>query len=71
MRPFPTIRAVTDWWEAECPRRRVCVLIDYTDIGKGLQRREIYRAGGWVVGFPDNTVVTWMRRPERVKEERQ
>ena len=62
MRPFPTVKAVTDWWKAECPRRRVCVLIDYTEIGKGLQRREIYRAGGWVVGHPDTRFMEEVKR---------
>lgn len=56
MRPFQSIAAVNDWWHQialQQGRFSCSVLVDFTDIGLGVQRRTIYqtKAHHWVIGF--------------------
>ncbi len=51
MRPFESVAAVHEWFMGV--KRPVSVLIDFTSIGVGHQRRTIGRDRGlWVLGFP-------------------
>lgn len=53
MNPFADLTEATLWWKknvfASCS-----ILVDFTNIGKGIQRREIYRqsTGNWIITFP-------------------
>ena len=57
MTPFPNLHTAMKFWMQECSRKDapVGVVVDFRDIGKGLQRREIRRdpRRGWYIGFPD------------------
>jgi len=62
MKPFNSINEVTAWWKVEARGRSVSVLMDWTSIGQGIQRRTVYNTadgdrlhfpGLWIAGFPD------------------
>lgn len=52
MPAFKTIREITEWWKTSARGREVGVLFDCTDVGEGVQRREIFSDGtSWIIGF--------------------
>lgn len=52
MKPFDSIGSVTEWWRQVAYRRNVSVLVDFTSINLGIQRREVHHQFGyWVIGF--------------------
>jgi len=52
MQPFQSIAELTRWFAALPVQSEMSVLLDFRDIGIGLQRREIQnRNGNWVIGF--------------------
>ncbi len=53
MKPFASLTEAIAWWKDNAPRRRCSVLVDFTDVGIGIQRREAQRQDGyWAMGFP-------------------
>jgi hypothetical protein len=50
---FASIAAASEWWKENAAGREVGVLVDFTDIGEGIQRREFRRDSrvGWVISF--------------------
>ena len=58
MKPFPNLVAAMQWWMREIKDRPVGLVVDFSDIGRGLQRREIRRdRAGWIIGFPAEQLV--------------
>ncbi len=52
MPAFKSISEITTWWKENARGRRVSVLFDCTEIGQGIQRREILHDGrSWLIGF--------------------
>lgn len=51
MIPFKNATEAIAFWRQH--RTAMSVLIDFTDIGKGVQRREVMqeRNGDWILGF--------------------
>lgn len=65
MQPFKSVLDVQEWYRTNALGREVGVLLDYTDIKRGIQRREIQRwgqkfglNGSYVLTFPSSQVVT-------------
>lgn len=52
MGSFRSVAAATQWWKTTAYGRECSVLIDFTDIGQGFQRRTIRLQRGcmWVMG---------------------
>jgi hypothetical protein len=56
MQPFETLSEAIRWWRINAVHRNVCLLVDNTSIGLGIQKREAQwnSRDGWVMGFPSN-----------------
>jgi hypothetical protein len=52
LKPFASVTEASEFWKSV--ERPCSILIDFSSIGVGLQRRTFHRAGGrWVLGFAD------------------